>query len=161
MAKKVDSKKHLDKLAKSDQRLKEAQEQRAIQKTLFDIVRDIDLWDAVIKYGQPIKFAEGYGSSPSFHGYSHLEIDPKIGFSIVIRELNYMADHMNETHDSKYQLYITGNAVFFRGEYNKEINAAEAVRHRGVSGCNVDYSRAQTAKGITDSLEKAVAKIIK
>jgi len=148
------------KLAKSNpEKLKAKQDQKCeteIHKVLSEMVGDTKLRAAVKEYGHPLAFADGHNPVYAFQGYHHLEIDPEIGPVIVIEELDFMADKGNETHGSRYPLYIRDKKVFFKGEDNKEIDAAKAVRHEGVFGCNVDYSKAQTARGILKSLEKAV-----
>ncbi len=150
-------KNHLDDLKESSP----VKKQKAIHQVLTQILGDTKLHNAVRVYGSPITFAKGYNPTYGFQGYHHLEIDPEGGLSIVITELDYMADKGSETHNSKYPLYVKKDKVFFRGEDNKEIDAAKAVRHQGVSGCNIDYSKAQNAEGILKSLEEAIISSIK
>jgi len=152
----ADYRKHLEGIGKSNPEKLEMDEQRRIHKTLRGIVADEELREAVKKYGHPISFASGRGSDGSFNGYSHLELNPESGLMIVMTELDFMADHFSENHDSEYPLYIKGNKVYFDGE-DKKMDAAKAVRH-AYGGCNVDYSRAQTAEGISNSLEAELAK---
>ncbi|MFH1174358.1 MAG: hypothetical protein V1725_04445 [archaeon] len=152
---------YLDDLRKSktERELKDETEekvQKAIHATLVELLRDTELLDAIREYGHPIQFAEG-GSGC---GYSHLEINPKRGLLIVIRDLDYMADSSSENHLDTYAPYIRDGRVFFKEEKGREVDAAKAVRHRGVSCINVDYSKVQTADSIKATLEKAIEKII-
>ncbi len=146
--------------------------QKKIHETLARIIDDYHIYCTVkdnYKFNPdggcsgPIKFAEGRSPDRYFSGYSHLEIDPeegpKEGYFIVIRELDFMADHGDETHDSKYKLYARAGKVFFKNERGNELDAAKTVRHLEVSSCNVDLSKAQTAESITKSLNDALAKI--
>jgi hypothetical protein len=152
-------KKHLEGIKKSNPEKLERNEQRKIHKTLSEIIRDRELHEAVKKYGYSISFANGKAADIAYRGYSHLEIDPKGGLIIVLTELDNMADHGWETHDSRYVLYLKRNRAYFKqSENSKEIDAAKAMRYEELIACNIDYSLSQTSKSILESLEKALEK---
>jgi len=148
------------KLAENNPERLQAKEDSNIHAVLSKIIDDKELHKSVKKYGDSIIFAESYSREYAFRGYSYLEIIPNKGLAIVMTELDDWADSGNERHLSEYTLYKRKGKVYFKTENKKEIDAAEAVTFRAGEMCNVDESKAQTAKKILKSLEDAIESII-
>lgn len=137
-----------------------------VNKVLVQIFNDSDLHSTVRLYGRAIPFAFAQNKTDHcYTGFDHLSLDPTKRMILVRKELQFMADHADETDLKFYQLFQTKDGIYYVQEkftvgpenraYNEGVLAANDIRQYEF-GSNKDSARKLTGKQILKSLERVL-----
>lgn len=143
---------------------------RRMNGLLVRIFNDSELHAAIRAYGEKIPFAHYRTDDSCYTGFFNLELDPEKRMILVRRELQYMADHNDETELKNYDLFQTDGRLFyvqrkFEGEVGKQRGYNEAVlASNDMTGhefsTNFNRKKAPTPNRILKSLTNAVDHLV-
>jgi len=133
---------------------------------LVRIFEDSDLHATVRAYGQRIPFAHYKTDNPCYSGFHHLALDPDKRMVLVRQELQYMADHPDETESKAYALFQSDGGIFyiqskFKGLggaaqwWNEAVLASNDMRGHEFNA-NFDERKALSSNQVRKSLEAVV-----
>jgi hypothetical protein len=137
-----------------------------INDVLVRIFKDSDLHAAVRAYGQRIPFACYKTDNPCYSGFHHLALDPEKRMVVVRQELQYLADHPDETELKAYALFQSDGGIFYvqskfkgLGEatqwWNEAVLASNDLRGHEFNA-NFDARKALSSDQVLKSLDAAV-----